>query len=96
VFGLMASSSWSKSKDECGSAGNCPNHDASVSDHDSAVSQSTVSTIGIIGGGVLLAAGVVLFATAPKPKEGAPAASLRVAPSVGPQGGGLVVAGSLW
>jgi hypothetical protein len=66
IFGVSASSAWSSSQSECASATSCTNHAQAISDHDSAVSKGTISTIGFIGGGVLVAGGAVLFLTAPK------------------------------
>jgi hypothetical protein len=64
ITGSMAASSWSSSKSAC-STTSCPNHDKAVRDHDDAVTFATISTIGFIAGPVLVAAGGVLFFTAP-------------------------------
>jgi hypothetical protein len=64
VMGAMSFSSWSSSKNECGTA-LCLNRAQALSDHDSAVTDATISDIGFIAGGVLVAGGVVLFLTAP-------------------------------
>jgi hypothetical protein len=75
-FGLQASSKWSDAKGKCadfpygcGAEGN----DLRSSAH----SAATVSTVAFVAGGALLAAGVVLYLTAPTKKE-------SVALSVGP------------
>jgi len=83
IFGIMASSALSKSKTECASAapGGCSNHGAAVSDYQSASTDGTVSTAAFIAGGVLVAAGVTLFFTAPSRTPAAPAA-LRPAPTL--------------
>ena len=69
IFGLMASSSWSASKSDCGSPTTCPRYAQAVTEHDSAVSQGTVSTVAFVAGGAVLATGVVLFLTAPRPSR---------------------------
>ena len=53
-------------------------------------SLAAVSTVSLIAGGVALAAGVVLVATAPRSKQ---AGWVRFAPSVGQGGGGAVAVG---
>jgi hypothetical protein len=55
------------------------------------VSAATVSTVAFIAGGVLVAAGAVLWFTAPKAR---PQMGLRITPSVGANGAGLTLAGS--
>jgi hypothetical protein len=89
--GAMSFSAWSSSKNECG-AGACTNHAQSVSDHDGAVRDATISDIGFIAGGLLAATGVVLFLTAPSasPRTGM---DLRIVPGVGRGGGGLGLEG---
>jgi hypothetical protein len=93
IFGVLASSSWSSAKSAC-SAGNCPGstRGQAESDHDTAVSDGTVSTIAFVAGGALVAAGVVLFATAPSGGN-ASSARLVVAPDVGRDRGGLSLQG---
>ena len=66
VFGLLASSSWSNAQSECQSTASCTNRSGAESDRSSALTKSTVSTIGFIAGGALVAGGAVLFFTAPK------------------------------
>lgn len=79
-FGLRAMSLWSSSQSECASKTSCAQHDQAVSDHDSAMSAATISTIGFLAGGAALAAGAWLFFTSPR----APAQSgFQVVPGVG-------------
>jgi hypothetical protein len=94
IFGALASSSWSSSKNECASPTNCTNHAQAVSDHDSASSMATMSTVSFIVGGVAVAAGAVLFLTAPSSPSSAPATGLVIVPGVGPGSGGLLLQGS--
>jgi hypothetical protein len=66
VFGVVANSKASKSYDDgCSKDGMCP-AGAAASEHDSARTFAGISTIAFIGGGVLVAAGAVLFIVAPK------------------------------
>jgi hypothetical protein len=94
VFGLMAHSSWSSSQSEC-STSNCPNRPQAVTDHDSATTSATISTVAFIAGAAALAGGAVLWFTAPR-TESPPAATtgrVRVAPGVGPSSAGVLVMG---
>lgn len=69
--------------------------DAACSDgqslREAAQTAATISTIGLAVGVVGLAAGTVLFLTAPSGSDGEASARLRVAPAVGPQGGGVLL-----
>jgi hypothetical protein len=64
IFGVIASSSWSTAKKECPTSAGCSTQ--AMNDRSSAVTGATVSTVGFIAGGVLLAGGLTLFFTAPK------------------------------
>ena len=95
VFGLGASSSWSSSQNACSSGTSCANHGEAVSDYNSAVSDATLSTIGFIAGGVLVAGGLVLFLTAPTHDgAAAPTTGVRIVPSLAPGLAGLSLHGS--
>jgi hypothetical protein len=94
VLGLMASSKWTSSKQECGTAGcSALDHAAATTDHDSALTLATGSTIAFIAGGAVLALGAVLFFTAPAGGEGSTTEAVHVVPAVGPGTGGLLVKG---
>ncbi len=93
IFGLVASSAWSSSQSECASPTNCPSHAKAVTDHDSATSAGTISTIGFLAGGALLGTGAVLFFTAPSKHESSSAAHLEIAPRIGSESGGLMLRG---
>jgi hypothetical protein len=95
VMGGLAISKWNASQSACGSPSQCPDHAQSVSDHDSATSLATVSTVMFVAGGVALAAGATLYLVAPKrTSEGASqGAFLRVDPILGPGGGGVTLEG---
>jgi hypothetical protein len=96
VFGAMAMSKASSSKDLC-SAGNCPagNRQEAIKDHDDAAKAANAATVGFIAGGALAAAGAVLFFTAPSATERAGTlGALRIAPIVGPDGNGVWMRGS--
>jgi hypothetical protein len=97
ITGVMAMGSVSSQKNDCHSSapGDCTNHAQALLDHDSASTESAVSTVGFIAGGALLAAGAVLFLTAPRNRgtEGSPAARVEVVPSAAPGWAGLSVNG---
>jgi serine/threonine-protein kinase len=76
-FGLKAGSTWNDAKSHCSPYPHCGPEGAKLSDD--ASSQATISTIGFVVGGVALAAGAVLWFTAPSsPSEG------RVGMGIGP------------
>jgi len=84
VFGLLTISNWESSKSEC-SQTSCPQPKEAVSDHDTAITDGTISTTGFIAGAVLAATGFALWLTAPSDvgpsvKRARP---LRVSPTVG-------------
>jgi hypothetical protein len=67
-FGLQASSKWDDAKAACTSyPKGCDNHAADLGK--TAKENATISNIGFIAGGALLAAGAVLYFTAPSKKE---------------------------
>jgi len=83
VFGAVASSKWSSAKSDCGAG--CPSDAPAQQEKSSAQSAATVSTVGFVGGGLLVAAGLALYLTAPSETKGATTTGgLRIAPAVGP------------
>ncbi len=90
VFGILTIRDWSNSKVEC-SLTSCPNHPQAVTDHDRAETAGTISTVGFIAGGVLLATGIVAWLTSPSTSRSA--ASARLSPSLGPGMAGFSVTG---
>ena len=101
VLGLLASAKWNDSKSACGAPG-CDSavHATAVSDHDSASGLALGSTIAFIAGGAAVAAGAVIFLTAPSGHPGAPQGGawrgVRIAPAVAAQGAGLLLQGVFW
>jgi hypothetical protein len=99
IFGGLAASEWSSAKSACmGKSASCTTGTgAGAADESSASSKATVSTVGFIAGGVLLAGGVVLFVTAPKassPPASAALHSLEIVPAAGPGGAWLTLRGA--
>jgi hypothetical protein len=94
VMGGLSFSAWSSSKSEC-SASACNNRTGALSDHDSAVTDATVSDVGFILGGALVATGVVVYLTAPSGTSASSSsgAALRFVPSASPGGGGVRLEG---
>jgi hypothetical protein len=96
VFGVLASSSASSSKNECSTATCGGAYSKSVSDYNTASTDATVSTVAFIAGGVGVAAGAILFFTAPSgASSGASGSRWQFSPSVGASGLGLSVRGVL-
>jgi hypothetical protein len=91
-FGAFAASSQSKEKTDC-SAAECANRAQANEDYDTARKDAVGSTIAFVAGGALLAAGAVLWFTAPAEHAAGDAARLRVAPVLDTKSGRLVVGG---
>jgi hypothetical protein len=91
IFGITAFSQKGKEQDDCPSTGCSPTaHDRAVADRSTGLTDSTIATVGVVAGAVLLAGGVVLFVTG----HHAPAAGMALVPNVGPGGGGMSLRGS--
>jgi hypothetical protein len=98
VFGLLASSAWNNAQSECpgNTLATCPNHAGAVNDHSTTVTDATISTVGFIAGGALVAGGVTLFVlgASPSPEAAQPATGrVIVTPVFGPSVAGLSLAG---
>jgi hypothetical protein len=94
VFGAMTFSETSKQKSDCASPATCPFHALALSDHSTATTDGTVSTVALIAGGALLVGGAVLF-FAPIHSSDQPApTALVVVPSAGPGRGFLSLSGA--
>jgi hypothetical protein len=100
VFGASASSSQSSEKSACPSAGCSPSaHAQATSDYTSAKNDATASSVAFIAGAAFVAAGAVLWFTAPRETgTTAAAASLHVRrvglqPVIMPAGGSVLLGG---
>ncbi len=91
VFGLLASGKESDSQKLCPTTSASCANGTGVQENNDAKTQATVSTVGWIAGGALVAAGAVIYLTAPKTK---PATALRLMPAVGTGELGLRVGGA--
>jgi hypothetical protein len=98
VLGLIGKKNYDAAVAGCTDTGGefkCPPGDKS-GNAASAQSLGGVATIVGVLGGVALAAGAVLFLTAPKtPSAPSKSAAWRLAPALGPGGGGLLLDGAL-
>ena len=83
-WGLYAISSQNQEKKNC-SAASCNNGPQANVDYSSAKNNATASDVSFAAGAAFLAAGAVLWFTAP---------SVQIAPAVGSRSGGLVLGGS--
>ena len=86
VFGAMTFSQWNTAKTECSSF--CGAGSQAQNDKNSAITTATVSDVGFIAGGVLIAGAAVLWFTAPS------GAQVQVAPTASAQGAGLTLRGT--
>ncbi len=92
IFGLLATSAASQQKTDCAGPTTCSNRGQALSDHSSALNDSTISTVAFIAGGAVLAGGVALFLFGGKGAESpAVSSALLVVPTLGPSGGGLLM-----
>jgi hypothetical protein len=100
VFTGFAASAKSKEQSDCASASACINYLQAQEDYNTATKNGTGATVGFVAGGVLAAAGLVVFLTAPRPTAAPPVPprtgvrSLRFSPLVAAAGGGLSIGGS--
>jgi hypothetical protein len=91
AFGLDASSKWSRAQRTCG--GGCsPDSPAQQEKHD-AQDAATAATIAFAGAGAALAAGVVLWLTAPASSGAVGRVTVRVTPSAGFRKAGFELTG---
>ena len=88
VAGLVAIGAKNQQLGTCASSTNCPHHDAALSDHGTATTSATTSTVAFAAGAASLAAGLVLYLTAPS------GAVVQVSPQIGAGHAGVGVAGS--
>jgi hypothetical protein len=86
IFGILAASKWSATRNDCAGPDSCPSYTQAVADHGTTVSDGTIATIALLAGGGLLATGAALFFTAPS-------TSADRAPTVGLGLGTLTVRG---
>jgi hypothetical protein len=87
IVGLLASSTWSSARNDC-KPNDCGAGSAAQNERSEALGLATASTVAFAAGGAALAAGAVLFFTAPRrSREGA---RLMVAPAVGSVSGVFV------
>jgi hypothetical protein len=92
VFGGLTASEASQQKSDCSASASCPNRTTAANDHSSGETDSTVSTVAFVAGGVLAVTGAVLFFM-PRRAGQTETTAVRIAPSVSPGGGGLVIQG---
>jgi hypothetical protein len=105
MFGAYAISSQNREKSDCG-ATQCVSYPQGMEDYNTAQKDAIAATAALVAGGALVATGVVLWFTAPKPRAAAPSGReggrsplpsgpagmrLRLAPTLG----GLVLRGDL-
>ena len=88
IFGIPSKSSFDKGWNECQMMTKCGGHADGQSDVQSGFDQATISNVGFIAGGVLVAGGAALFLTAPK------AGDVAIAPSLGDRTAGLTMRGA--
>jgi hypothetical protein len=94
VWSAYASSAQSQEQSNC-NASSCPHRLQSVADYNAAESNATAATVSVVAGAALVAAGVVLWITAPPTASSSSAMALRIVPSILSSGGGLSIGGAL-
>jgi hypothetical protein len=96
VFGLLARSAWSNAKNACaGNTSSCPDPEVATANsyRNSTLTDATISTADFIGGGLLIAAGAVVFFVGGHRERNAPVA-VRLVPCVGPDSAGVSLHGA--
>ena len=86
VWGIAAFSKWSQAKTDCGNG--CSNGSRARSESNDASTSATISTIGFAAGGVLIAAGAVLFFVSRPAQPPPSSARVRFAPVLDARGMG--------
>jgi len=98
IFGVLANGAWSNATAGCrgGDAMHCVASDPAQvrSDHDSAQTDATVSTVAFVSGGILIAAGGALLLSTIHHGDGGGGSAMRLAPAVGPNQAGLTLGGT--
>jgi hypothetical protein len=95
TFGILASSAWSSAKSQCGGTPtSClpAGVTAATSDHSTAVTDATVSTVALAAGGALVVGGVILFLTGGHHGDG-PTSAFTLAPDLGRGQAGAILQG---
>lgn len=93
VFGLMAISEKNQQVSDCPNSNKCVERQQAFNDHSTGLTDSTVSTVGFVAGGALLAGGAALFFTGGHGSERPAPGGVMVLPSAGREGGGIAVRG---
>jgi hypothetical protein len=90
IFGAKTITQWNEAKTECGAS--CPpgsaTQTAAQGDKNTATTFATISDVGFIAAGVLVAGAATLWLTAPSQ------AAIQVTPAASPQGAGLLLRGT--
>lgn len=81
-LGLKAKSSWDQALEGCAGGDRTRCNDASIRDGKSASTMATVSTVGFVAGGAVIAGAVILYLTAPTSETRA--AAWQIVPAAGP------------
>jgi hypothetical protein len=92
LFGLLASSAKSAQEQDCASSNACSNRAQAIHEHDTLETDASVSTVAFLGGGALLATGIVLIVTGTH-GTGEARSAWTVAPGVDTRGAGLTMHG---
>ncbi len=94
VFGAVAAADWSRARSECTTT-NCPpaNHSQALADHDATSNNGLVSTVALIAGGVLAAAGVTIYFLSPSAERRSQDAALHITSIVTPGRASVLVGG---
>jgi uncharacterized iron-regulated membrane protein len=93
VFGAMTLSEASQQQKDCASATNCLHYSEAASDHSTGATDRTISTVGFIAGGALIAGGAALFFTAGPRSEVPASTGLQLMPAVGLGSAGMLLKG---
>jgi len=87
--GAMSFGAWSSAQTDCGpNSGVCIDRPLALADRSSAVTDATVSDVGFVLGGILVATGVVVYLTAPS-RSSSSSGWLAVVPTVASGGGSM-------
>jgi hypothetical protein len=93
VFGALTLSEKSAQESACPAPCSSSAHARADSDHAAGITDSTISTVGFVAGGLLLAAGAFVFFTSSPGRADPRSPQVSLAPAVGAGANGLMLTG---
>jgi hypothetical protein len=93
IFGALTLSEKGAQRSACPTPCSASAHAQADSDHATGITDSTVSTVSFVAGGLLLAAGAFVFFTSSPARTEPASPQVSIVPSIGPGANGLAITG---